>query len=236
MRTGLGEVLEIYADTDRRFRARISCPQALIPAPGQYVLAYGSEVGGDVIAHSLFPGYQYKKTKSTPVNAFQTAMPVPPTWLPGTKLNMRGPMGNGFQLPENIHRLALIAFGQTVSCLLPLIPQVLQAGGDIALFSSTPLAQLPSAVEIHPLEALSDSLSWADFIVIALQWQNLSTLREVPGLNADQYLGIGSQILIHAPMPCNGIADCGVCALPAPRGYKLICRDGPVFDLKELEL
>jgi NAD(P)H-flavin reductase len=38
-----------------------------------------------------------------------------------------------------------------------------------------------------------------------------------------------------AAMPCSGLADCGVCAVPARRGYKLACKDGPVFDLDELD-
>jgi hypothetical protein len=35
-------------------------------------------------------------------------------------------------------------------------------------------------------------------------------------------------------MPCGGLAECGVCALPAHRGWKLLCKDGPVLELGEL--
>jgi hypothetical protein len=206
----------------------------LIPDPGQYVLAYEPKDKGDALAHPLFPGDLLSKREAIRRGEFQTAMPVPPNWHPGTLLNLRGPMGNGFQLPASINRLALVVQDRTASCLLPLISPVLQAGGDVAFFSSGPLAWLPSSVEIHPLEALPESLNWMDFLVVALRWQSLPTLRETVGLRTNQYLGIDSQALILTPMPCGGLADCGVCAVPAHRDYKLVCRDGPVFDLDEL--
>jgi dihydroorotate dehydrogenase electron transfer subunit len=40
--------------------------------------------------------------------------------------------------------------------------------------------------------------------------------------------------LVMTPIPCGGIAECGACAVPAHRGWKLACRDGPVFNLNEL--
>jgi hypothetical protein len=42
------------------------------------------------------------------------------------------------------------------------------------------------------------------------------------------------QILIHTSMPCGGIAECGVCALRTEDDWKLICKEGPVFDLREI--
>jgi hypothetical protein len=35
-------------------------------------------------------------------------------------------------------------------------------------------------------------------------------------------------------MPCAGLADCGVCAVELRRGWKLACKDGPVFDLRDI--
>ncbi|HMP39754.1 MAG TPA: hypothetical protein PKA05_05185, partial [Roseiflexaceae bacterium] len=31
-----------------------------------------------------------------------------------------------------------------------------------------------------------------------------------------------------------GVGACGVCAVEVRRGIRLLCEDGPVFDLKEL--
>jgi hypothetical protein len=35
-------------------------------------------------------------------------------------------------------------------------------------------------------------------------------------------------------MPCSALAECGVCSLRQRRGWKMICREGPVFELGEL--
>jgi hypothetical protein len=38
--------------------------------------------------------------------------------------------------------------------------------------------------------------------------------------------------LITVPMPCGGMGDCGVCNVMTKKGPRLVCKDGPVFDLK----
>jgi NAD(P)H-flavin reductase len=43
-----------------------------------------------------------------------------------------------------------------------------------------------------------------------------------------------AQVLVRTSIPCGGIADCGVCAVMTKSNWKLACKDGPVFDLKEL--
>jgi len=43
-----------------------------------------------------------------------------------------------------------------------------------------------------------------------------------------------AQVLVVTPMPCGGLAECGVCAFTTRRGWKMACKDGPVFDLSEL--
>jgi hypothetical protein len=36
-------------------------------------------------------------------------------------------------------------------------------------------------------------------------------------------------------MPCAGLAECGVCAVPAAdKGYLLACEDGPVFEIETI--
>jgi dihydroorotate dehydrogenase electron transfer subunit len=42
-----------------------------------------------------------------------------------------------------------------------------------------------------------------------------------------------AQVLVGTPIPCGGIADCGVCAVNTKSSWMLACEDGPVFDLRE---
>lgn len=45
-----------------------------------------------------------------------------------------------------------------------------------------------------------------------------------------------AQILVRVPMPCGALAECGVCAVRLRDGVALACDDGPVFDLRLLDL
>jgi hypothetical protein len=43
-----------------------------------------------------------------------------------------------------------------------------------------------------------------------------------------------AQVLVRAPMPCGALAECGVCALTIRHEWKMICKDGPVFELNSI--
>ena len=94
---------------------------------------------------------------------------------------------------------------------------------------------MPASYEINPLRLLPDALAWADFLALDAPLPRLAELRSLLGLRPDQHLPCLAQVLVETPMPCGGVAECGVCAVPARRGWKLACQDGPVFNLDELE-
>jgi dihydroorotate dehydrogenase electron transfer subunit len=39
--------------------------------------------------------------------------------------------------------------------------------------------------------------------------------------------------LLEGPLVC-GVGACGVCAIELRRGMRLLCSDGPVFDLRDV--
>jgi hypothetical protein len=228
MHTGTGTIIEIQRDQSGITSARIDCQPGLIPAPGQFLRAHNPDEADAVLGWSLFP-WGADPTPNL------VAGPIPPAWIPGSSLNLYGPIGTGFEIPSIITRLALIALGDSASRLLPLIPPALENNSDIAIFSLVPLPSLSMAIEIHPISEVPEALSWANFIAIDLGWQQLPTLREKLTLGSHDYLPCPAQALITIPMPCAGIGDCGACAIKSHRGYKLACKDGPVFDLNTLE-
>jgi dihydroorotate dehydrogenase electron transfer subunit len=133
----------------------------------------------------------------------------------------------------------LVSLGDTAARLLPIIPIALEQEAALALFSDASLsAWLPSAVEAYPLSALPELLAWADFIAMDLPLAALPDLRLRLGLGAsadhNPPLHCPAQALVLVPMPCGGLAECGVCAVPAHRGWKLACLDGPVFNLNDI--
>ena len=120
--------------------------------------------------------------------------------------------------------------------MLPLAHLALGRGAEVALFSDLPLPALPAAVEALPLKALTESLAWADFMALDLHLADLGKLRTRLGLGMHERLPCPAQALLITPMPCGGVGDCGVCAVPAARGkWELVCKDGPVFDLNKLD-
>ena len=227
MRTYDGRVAEMQLDPAGETSAWIACPPEAVPGPGQYLLAWSPADMDATLAAPLFPA-QYNP------GGFLAAAPIPAFWEPSTALALRGPLGRGFDPPLTARRLALAALGESAARLLPLIPAALGMDAALALFADCPLPLLPSDIEVYPLEALPESLSWADFLALDLNLATLTEVREVLGLEMGQGLPCPAQALVLAPMPCGGAAECGVCAVPAHRSWRLACVEGPVFDLNEL--
>ncbi len=222
-----GVVTEIRQDVTGNRPVGIRCPADAIPAPGQYLLA-DDPAADSALGVAVFAG------ESTP-EGFLALPSVPVPWQPGVRLHLRGPLGHGFRLPQGIRRLALAALGETAARLSPLALQAVADGMEVALFTSAPLPALPAAVEAYPESDLPANLPWADWLALDLPLHRLAGLRSALGLGPEGHLSCPAQALILTPMPCGGLADCGVCSAPARRGWKLACKDGPVFDLSELE-
>ncbi len=222
-----GRVSEIRLGASGRTEVAIQCPAVAIPRPGQYLLATDPGDSGASLATPLFA-----------IRAFSQGFWAAPLhlngWVPGTALYLVGPLGHGFDLPSNIRRLGLVAAGETVSRLLPLVDQVSEAKAGMTLFTDLELPPLPAALEIYPLSSLPEALEWPDHLVVDLPLGKLEALRSIMGLQDGAILPCPAQVLVTTPMPCAGMAQCGACAVRGRRGWKLACEDGPVFDLKSL--
>jgi hypothetical protein len=232
VRDNTGIIQVIQMDKNGHRSARIDSPILLIASPGKYILAYDTADRDSVLGWLLFPVGLSQSLGETDAPFLG---PIPSSWGPGMHLRLRGPLGHGFQIPQHTRRLVMAALGDTPSRLLPLIHPALKSGADIAVFSAAALPPLPPAVEIRPLNALPDVSSWADYLIVDIPLENLSTLRNTLGLDPHAGLPCKTQALISTPMPCAGIGDCGACAVKTRQGYELACLDGPVFDLSLLD-
>jgi dihydroorotate dehydrogenase electron transfer subunit len=219
MYTGKGQVLELLLEDGKRY-VRVSCPPGSVPAPGQYLLA--SEGSASPLPAPLF----YTDLSS---QGFIAEAPATASWYPGLMLHLRGPLGHGFSLSLQAGRVALVAFDASPQRLRGLIRPALQQGAAVVLVSSSAPDDLPDDVEVQPLSALDEILEWADYAAFDVARENLSRLRERVGKQR-----VDAQVLIRTPVPCGGIAECGVCAVHSNADWKLACRDGPVFDWREI--
>jgi NAD(P)H-flavin reductase len=221
MRISKGRVAEVQLRSGEA-RLLIACPDKLVPAAGQYLLAAENEA---IQATPLFPAGDWSK-------GFQAASPYPESWRPGSELNLYGPLGKGFHLPADTRRLALIATGESNARLMPLASASESDRYNVTLFSDAPLGELPPDLEAYPLKDANESLNWADFFALDVPLERLEALSDVFGDNSQDLADRRGQVLVHASMPCGGMGDCGVCAVKVRRSWKLACRDGPVFDLQ----
>ena len=222
------QLLEVQLAGEGLVAGRIPCPPRMNIRLGQY-LAASAPALNDTLPTALFPAGLDGET-------ILLAPPLPAAWLPGTALKLRGPLGKGFRLPPQARRLALAALDAHPYRLLPLIPLALAQGMEIALFTPLIPAGLPPQVEVLPVQSLPEAPAWADYLAIDVPAAGLPGLRARLGLKPGQMLAPHAEALVLASTPCAVRAECGVCAVKTRAGWRFACKDGPVFDLAQLEL
>ncbi len=224
---GSGTIVELVL-LDRRPAARIRCAGGLVPAAGQYLL--GHRPGSD----ATLPDVLFRGPLTD--DGFVAVSPLPNDWLPGVVLNLRGPLGHGFTMPEHISRLALIAFNLNPRRLLPLADLASRGDVSITIVCEEPPDDLDRHIEVQQPSALVDVLRWADYAAIDIARQDLPKLGGALQRGNARLALPRAQVLVRTAMPCGALADCGVCAVKLQRGIGLACDDGPVFDLDLLDL
>ncbi len=225
MKMCAARVSALDLDERGRLAARLETAQVIDPAPGQYYLV---DDGAAVCAQVIYP------VPGEDLDLLALA-PLPGMWQPGLALRLLGPLGRGFNLPVPLRRLALAVIDDSPSRLLYLARQANRQGAEVALFADPPLPVLPSWLEASPLASLPEALAWADFLALDLPLEFLPRLRQLLELPGQSGCPCQTQALLRLPMPCGAVAECGACAVPVRHGWQLACKDGPVFDLNDLE-
>lgn len=208
------------------------CSSAVAPHAGQYLQAHDPSDDLDATSHSLFVSGLAEPQAHRGELEFDIAGLLPDSWQPGTQLLVRGPLGRGFNLPRSVRKLALAAIHSSPGRLLPLLAQA--SAAEVTLFCDQPGGELPMHVEQQGLENLPSATAWADFLGIDIAIEDLDELPNLFGLKQSLPKKIQAQVLVRSAMPCCGLAQCGVCAIATSKGAKLVCEDGPVFELSDL--
>lgn len=226
MQIAHGHVDETYINGWRA--ARIHCPEALVPAPGQYLLAQA-----DSGADSPLP---VPITLAAPAaNGFYAANLLPVAWIPGTALTLKGPLGKGFGLPPAARKVLLASWVGPPGRVLSLLEACRRQNAEVVLLAETALDGIPLSVEILPAAALPEAAQWADYAAFDLAHEQIESVLASQALADSLHLLSGyTQIFIETPVPCGGLAECGLCAVGTKNGIRLACKDGPVFELAEI--
>lgn len=224
----VGHIKEILVDGRGNHSIKVTCPPGVIPSAGQYSLAWSQSDPDAVLGIPLF-------LARVEQDGFLSAAGTPEYWQPGTQLALRGPLGRGFTLRDDIKNLILVAMGIVIDRLLPVVEHGLEHNVAVALFTDCHLPNTSSALEVSPLQDLPGAIDWAELLCIDIPLDRLPILRDILGLKYGSQLPCPAEALIFAPVPCAGLADCGVCAVPARRQWKFACKDGPVFKLDQIQ-
>jgi NAD(P)H-flavin reductase len=226
MQIAHSSVDEIYINGWRT--ARITCLQALIPAPGQYLLAQTAPTADSPLPVSV-------SMAATSPNGFYAAAPLPVAWTPGTTLALKGPLGRGFQFPAAARKVLLASWSGSVGRVLSLLEACQRQGAEVALIAESAPQGIPLSVEVLPPAVLPEAARWADYAALDMPREQIESLLASPPLSESLPLLSGyAQLLVVTPVPCGGMAECGVCAVNTRNGIRLACKDGPVFELGEL--
>ncbi|MBN1231504.1 MAG: hypothetical protein JXA19_06555 [Anaerolineales bacterium] len=210
----------------------LAFPKAARLHPGQFFHVQNQEYTLHPLAETLIP-----ISNASPANeeGFIVQRFLPSgihSWQPGEIMKFRGPLGKGFSFHsrKGLSHMALVELDESPGRLLPLIESGLEKEIEMVLFwDGKQIHTLPDAVEVLPLSQIKETLDWADCCMADIRLDQISTLFSV----FPKRTKVDTEVFVHTNMICAGLGECGVCALPG-RNNRLVCKDGPVFNLKEL--
>jgi dihydroorotate dehydrogenase electron transfer subunit len=175
-------------------------------------------------------------------------------WLserqPGDCLTLFGPLGRGYAIGAQAQNLLLVAGGLGVAALVALADEAVARGRSVTLLQGARTAAklFPAALLPHDVEVLSatddgsagrrgpvtdllpDLLPWADQLFAC---GPNPMFRSIADVLRQARTRKPVQALLEERMGC-GTGICYGCAVFARRGVKLVCKDGPRFELRDV--
>jgi dihydroorotate dehydrogenase electron transfer subunit len=252
LRAPVVECREVYADT---FALWLRAPELTRAAVGQFAMVRCGE-GYDPLLPRALSIYRVRDGDEGREAGFLIEVTGRGTaWLarrrPGDTVALFGPLGRGFVPRPGVHNLLLVAGGIGVAPLVWLADEQTARGRNVTLLLGArdaahlyPTALLPPEVEVvlatddgsaghhgFVTDLLPAYAAWADQIFacgpMAMFHAMAAVLRRLPYRRS-------CQVLLEEQMAC-GTGICYSCAVETRRqGMKLICKDGPRFELRDV--
>jgi dihydroorotate dehydrogenase electron transfer subunit len=172
----------------------------------------------------------------------------------GDKIGIFGPLGNGFAIFPDTKNLLLVAGGHGIAPLIFLANQALNQGLNITLLYGTanqyqypgtaqnPKSYLHQGIILHTTtedgskgtkglvtNLLKDFVSKADQVFACGPTAMYKSMARMPELK-----GRDVQLSLEIMMGC-GMGVCYGCTIKTKSGLKQVCKDGPVFEMGEVE-
>jgi len=163
----------------------------------------------------------------------------------GDKLDIFGPLGNGFSLSPTSYNLLLVAGGMGIAPLYYLAQEALKKRYPVVLlYGTADRSRYPVSLNIKLLSATEDGtvghhgmvtellpayIDWADQIFAC---GPLAMYRDM-ATNYPQLLHKPVQVSLEVRMGC-GRGVCYGCTIKTRNGLKRVCEHGPVFSLVDI--
>jgi dihydroorotate dehydrogenase electron transfer subunit len=231
---------------------RLEAPDIAAEAkPGQFVAV---SCGQDLILRRPFSIHRVDDRKEFSI--LFAVVGAGTRWLAqrrkGESLDLLGPLGNGFVVPDESKKLLLAAGGIGIAPLVFLAQKAVRSGKLVKLLLGArnkdrlyPLRLLPQKVETFITtedgstgtrgkltDILPEYVDWADKIYACGPLLMYQAMAENPGVRQHRKK---VQVSLEVRLGC-GIGACLGCSIKTVNGMKKVCSDGPVFNLDEVIL
>lgn len=177
------------------------------------------------------------------------------TLTPGDELNVLGPLGQGFSMPDEWRKLLLVARGVGLATLAPLARQAQQLGRSLIAICSVRAPEYAMSVDLFRSfgaevmvvtdnDGSSAPKAVRDLIEARIAAGEVDAFYTCGSYRLARLLqklgarhGIPGEIAVEQQMAC-GLGMCQACVRPFREGdsvvHRRVCREGPVFPLSEL--
>ncbi len=243
---------QLYQDT---FLMWLSCPPvARGAAPGRFLMIHCAQ-GYDPLLPRPMSFHRFRDADDRRQFAILYDVRGRGTaWLsqrqPGEELTVFGPLGKGYAVNRDAQNLLLVAGGLGVAAVIALAEEATGRGKAVTLLQGArtasklyPPEELPKEVEVlsatddgsaghrgRVTDLLADHLPWADQLFACGPNAMFRSMSQVMGEARSRK---PVQALLEERMGC-GTGVCYGCAVFARRGVKLVCKDGPRFELRDV--
>lgn len=252
LRTRVTETTELYPRNWIVWvEAPIACRNAAV---GQFLMVRCADGYDPLLPRALSIHRLREGPAGTELALLFTVAGAGTDWLsrrmPGESLTFFGPLGHGYSVRRGARNLLLIAGGVGIAPLVWFADERTRRGDSVTLLLGArsadqlfPAELLPAEVEIvactddgsagrkaFVTELLPEYLPWADQVFACGPTAMLKALKHEM-LRATWRKPV--QALLEERMAC-GTGICYSCAVETRKGIRLVCKDGPCFDLRDV--
>jgi len=173
----------------------------------------------------------------------------------GAELEIFGPLGKRWPVPEGVQRALLVGGGIGSAPLAMLAKELVEGGAEVTMVQAARSADLlieayhfEAECQKHivatddgsrgyaglvtgPLQALLDEVGAAGFDIAYICGPE--PMQEACA-NLTLAAGIETYVSLERMMAC-GVGACLTCVVPTTDGLKRVCADGPVFNAEEVD-